>query len=715
MFKRYLSVILVFVLLSGCGGQQSQQAGDTPSLTLLPTFTHTPVPTSTTTPTPTLTPTPTPLPLAGPVTDSAMTRLGKGWVNDLEFSPNGKILSVATSIGVYLYQVETMELIAFIPGSSFVKDTVFIDDETLVVGSKDGTTAVWDIKATPKILETLQRPDLVVALGVTEEKSILIVELGGSGASGSVNIVIWDRTNPENANKVSSEYVFDGQYLSAKNLLALSTIMLSKVILVDTQRMRTKAVMCTSCSSFALSENGEFFAANQFHSASNSEMLILDTASQKELFSIKDGGRPLTFSPDGKLLVSSSATGLNFWNTESFELINTIDEESAQAGVFSRDGSLLATISRDGNLVIREASNGKTMFAIQGFASLGNITFQDTFMASTYESQSMSVLSIASGGSGFYSLNGSDIYFRDIANGEIIRSIELSDEEKDELGRLTSITFSPDGTILASTWDNWETRNRFILLLDTKTSERLKTLNGFGPIAFSSNASLLAASGRENRLVIWDVESAEQLELSLGLVPVHFDTPYKQSLLFSPDDSMIAILFDQVIFRDLSTGKQVKTFESGLDPYLAFTGFHRDGSGAIGAFSPDGNILASTWLIATNNDRVADTKGIIILWNVLTGEKITVLDGHSDPASTDFADSNSITALAFSPDGNLLVSGAKDNTVVVWDAQNGSLLKVLHGHTGAINSLAFSPDGKLLYSNAMDGTVVIWDMEQLLP
>ncbi len=67
-------------------------------------------------------------------------RLGKGWINDLEFSPNGKILSVATSIGVYLYQVETMELIAFIPGSSFVKDTVFIDDETLVVGSKDGIT-----------------------------------------------------------------------------------------------------------------------------------------------------------------------------------------------------------------------------------------------------------------------------------------------------------------------------------------------------------------------------------------------------------------------------------------------------------------------------------------------------------------------------------------------------------------------------------------------
>lgn len=714
MFKRFLSAILVIVLLSGCGGQQPQEIISTPSLTPLPSATHTPIPTSTNTPTPTLTPTPTPLPLAGPVTDNAMVRLGKGWVNDLEFSPNGEVLSVATSIGVYLYQVETMELIAFIPANSFVKDTAFIDDETLVVGSRDGTTIVWDVKETPKILESLQRPDLVVALGVTEEKSILIVELGGSGASGNVNIVIWDRTNPENANKVSSEYVDDGRYSSAKNLFALSTIMLSKVILVDTQRMRTKAVMCKSCRSFALSKNGELFAANQRTGGSDSQMLVLDTASQKELFSIKDGSRPLAFSPDEKLLVSSSAAGLSFWNTESFELMNTIDGESAQAGAFSPDGSLLATISRDGNLAIRETSDGKTMFAIQGFASLGNITFQDTFMASTYESQSIDILSIASGGSGFYSLSGGNIYIRDISTGEIIRSIELSDEEEDELGRLTSITFSPDETILASTWDNWETRNRSILLLDPKTGEHLKTLSGFGPIAFSSNASLLATSGTKNRLVIWNIESGEPLELSLGLIPAQFDVPYKQSLLFSPDDSMIAILFDQVIFRDLSTGKQAKTFESGLDPSLAFGAFHREGSGAIGAFSPDGNILASTWLVATNDDRTRRApKGVITLWDVESGEKLALFDGHSNPPPYEY--SNPITALVFSPDGRYLASGATDSTIIIWDVQNGSLLKVLKGHTAAINSLAFSPDGKFLYSNAMDGTVVIWTLEKLLP
>lgn len=708
MFKRVLLVSLMMVMLTACGGTQPVT---TPTHTPPPTSTYTPIPTSTNTPTPTLTPTPTPLPLAGPVTDSAMTRLGKGWVNDLEFSPNGEILSVATSIGTYLYQVDTMELISFLPGNHSIKDIVFIDNETLVVGSGDGTTTIWNIKdKTPQTMQTLQRSDLVVALGVTVEKSILIVELG---ASGSVNILVWDGVNPETSKKVSSEYISDGQYSSTKNIIAFRTIMTSNIILVDTQRMKTAATICRKCGSFALSQNGDVLAANQWLGGDRIQTLLLDTATQKEIAALESGGNPLAFSPDGKLLASSSADGLKLWNVDTLELVKTIGDAQAKIAVFSPDGSLLASISRDGELALREISSGETRFSTQGFTSLGKIAFQDDYMASTYEFKSISVLDSAAGAGGFYSSDSKTIYFRDISTGEVVRSIELSEEEKDKFNALSSITFSPNGKILASTWDNWSTGDGSILFLNPETGERLKTFSGSGPIAFSSDASLLATAGKENRLVIWDAESGEQLELSLGLVPEEFGEPYQKSLLFSPDDSMIVVLSSQVIFRDLTTGKQVKVLESGLDPYLRF--YDRGGSGALGAFSPDGTILASTWLIPTNDDRIRDSKGVIILWNVLTGEKITVLDGHLDPIETEFADTNSITALAFSPDGDLLASGAKDNTIVIWNVQDGTQLKVLQGHTGAINSLSFSSDGKLLYSNAMDGTVIIWDLEKLLP
>jgi WD40 repeat protein len=705
MFKRFLLVFLSVVLLTACGGQQPIS---TPSQTPRPTSTDTPIPTSTNTSTPTLTPTPTPLPLAGPVTDTTMVRLGKGWINDLAFSPNGEMLSVATSIGVYLYQVEMMALISFLPSDAFVTDTIFIDDKTLVTGESDGSTIVWDIEGAPKALDTLQRTDPVVALGLTEDNIILIIEFGFVGASPAVNVIPWDGVNPENVHRVSSEHVRQSYYSSAKNNLVLETDS-GKLILVDTERMRATAVLCREqCYNSVLAQNGEILAAVKGF-GDKAKIVLLDITSQKEIATFDNGGNPLAFSPDGKLLISSSTAGLNFWNVETLELINTFDSESTLMAAFSPDGSLMASASWEGTLTLRQTISGNTIATIQGFHSLGNTIFQDDYMASTLK-RGNSIGSARWGQIRFYNLlDRKAIYFRDNSTGDIISTISLREEED---GYLNSFTFSPDGKILALTLNLYGSYNDIILLLNAETGERVKVLDSGGPVAFSTNGSMLATSGTENRLVIWDIASGEQLPLSLGLVPVRFHEPYQESLLFSPDDSMIVILSDQVVFRDLITGKRVKTLESGLDPSLDY--FGSGGVGAIGAFSPDGKMLASTWLIATSDDKFRRApKGIIVLWDVTSGEKIAMLDGHSPPTLGEY--SNPITALAFSPDGNLLASGAEDNTIIIWDAQSGSLLKVLQGHTGAINSLSFSSDGKLLYSNAMDGTVIIWNLEQLLP
>jgi WD40 repeat protein len=709
MFNRMAAYFISIVLMVACSSQPQQpiqQATNTP--TLIPTLTPSPTSTITPTPIPTFTPTPTPLPMAGPVTENFMTRLGKGWVNDLTFSPNGKILSVATSIGVYLYQVETMQLISFLPSNGFVKDAVFIDDKTLVTGSSNGVTIVWDIDSTPKVLQTLQRTDPVVTLGVTKDKTILIIELNGSGASGTVNVINWDRVNPENVNKVSSQYVFDGEYSPANNLLALNTWM-ENIILVDTQKMKTTATICIKCWGYALSPNGTLLAANKYLGGQKTQMVLLDTTSQKEIMKFKEGEQILVFSPDGKLLVSSSTAGLNFWDVETFELVETIKGESGFPIAFSPDGLLLVSVSSDGNLILRETNNGNTVFTIKGFTSTGRATFQGNSIASIQGLEGMSVLDSAGGGSGFYSLDSGSIIFRDISTGEITRAVNITEENS----RVKSITFSSDEKLMASVWQI-DYKDKIVVIFDVTTGERLQTLKGFDPIAFSPDGSLLATGITGNQLVIWDIATGEKLPLSLGLVPVQFRDPYKKSLVFSPDGSMIAILSDKVILRDISTGKRIKSLESGLDPSLGFSGFSYRSTGALGEFSPDGTKLASTWLVATSENKLRrEPKGIIILWDILSGEKIAILDGHSNPALGKY--SNSITALAFSPNGTLLASGAEDNTIVIWDAKSGSQLKVLQGHSGAINSLAFSPDSTLLYSNSLDGTVIIWNIKQLLP
>ncbi|WP_242060045.1 NB-ARC domain-containing protein [Oscillatoria sp. FACHB-1407] len=106
------------------------------------------------------------------------------------------------------------------------------------------------------------------------------------------------------------------------------------------------------------------------------------------------------------------------------------------------------------------------------------------------------------------------------------------------------------------------------------------------------------------------------------------------------------------------------------------------------AFSPDGQLVAT-----------GDLRGEVRLWRSTDGKNLLTLKGHS----------SWVWSLAFSPDGATLASGSDDRTVKLWDLQTGQCRHTL-SHEGSIWSVAYSADGKYFASGSEDQTVKLWDL-----
>ncbi|NEQ50736.1 MAG: TIR domain-containing protein [Leptolyngbya sp. SIO3F4] len=69
-----------------------------------------------------------------------------------------------------------------------------------------------------------------------------------------------------------------------------------------------------------------------------------------------------------------------------------------------------------------------------------------------------------------------------------------------------------------------------------------------------------------------------------------------------------------------------------------------------------------------------------------------------------------VTEVAYSPDGQYVVSGDSQGNVTVFDKFSGKLLALLNDHQDSIQALLFSNDGKVLITASQDGHAFIWDV-----
>ena len=107
------------------------------------------------------------------------------------------------------------------------------------------------------------------------------------------------------------------------------------------------------------------------------------------------------------------------------------------------------------------------------------------------------------------------------------------------------------------------------------------------------------------------------------------------------------------------------------------------------AFSRDGTLLATGARDAS-----------VSLWDVAARKHTATLPGHR----------LGVRSVAFSPDGRALASASDDGDIRLWDGTNIGNTVTLKAHGGEVTSVAFTRGGETLASGSSDGTVKLWDV-----
>lgn len=295
--------------------------------------------------------------------------------------------------------------------------------------------------------------------------------------------------------------------------------------------------------------------------------------------------------------------------------------------------------------------------------------------------------------------------------------------------KITGIVFSPDNLLAVS-----GSYDKTIRLWNLASGDCITEYNThcreIFSIALSPDGRYLVSSGDEPKVYLWDIVSGKYAcMLEEHCVPKAF-------ICFSPDGSLI-------FCGDMIGGCSIFLAENGNKVRK----FQSDDTVRIGCFSPD-----SKYIITKNNHSIID------VWNIITGERVcaghtsgfdsidrydyreftcqlpvrfqqdgksiiylendlfpVVWDIHSNsidlyPCIFPFKKLQNCTAIALSPDGEKVLCGYDDGTLLLQKTNDGEVITELTDHTDEIWYVIFSVDGRYALSGSADTTIRLWSL-----